>query len=46
LLKESIWPDNKRLTVEVLTANTPAVAFWRAMGYRDYSLMLEIPRNE
>jgi hypothetical protein len=34
------------LTVEVLVANTPAVAFWRAVGYRDHSLVLEIvPRD-
>jgi predicted acetyltransferase len=42
ILRSKIWPPNKRLTVEVLTQNTAAVAFWRAMGYRDYSLMLEI----
>lgn len=28
--------------VEVLVANERAVAFWRAAGYRDYSLTLEI----
>lgn len=42
LLRSEIWPKTKRLTVEVLTANTAAVAFWRAIGYRDYSLKLEI----
>jgi GNAT superfamily N-acetyltransferase len=42
ILRSEIWPKNKRLTVEVLTQNTAAVAFWRAMGYRDYSLQLEI----
>lgn len=42
LLRTKVWPTNKRLTVEVLTANTAAVAFWRSMGYVDYSLMLEI----
>jgi predicted acetyltransferase len=42
ILRSKIWPKNKRLTVEVLASNTPATAFWRAMGYRDYSLMLEI----
>jgi len=42
LLRSEIWPKTKRLTVEVLTANTAAVAFWRAVGYRDYSLKLEI----
>ncbi|HUJ71647.1 MAG TPA: GNAT family N-acetyltransferase, partial [Verrucomicrobiae bacterium] len=42
LLRSEIWPKTKRLTVEVLVANTAAVAFWRAVGYRDYSLQLEI----
>ena len=42
ILRTQIWPKTKRLTVEVLTANTAAVAFWRAAGYRDYSLTLEI----
>lgn len=42
ILRTQIWPKNKRLTVEVLVHNTTAVAFWRAVGYQDYSLMLEI----
>lgn len=42
LLRTKVWPTNKRLTVEVLTANTAAVAIWRSVGYVDYSLMLEI----
>jgi len=42
ILRSQIWPRNKRLTVEVLVKNTAAVAFWRAVGYQDYSLTLEI----
>jgi GNAT superfamily N-acetyltransferase len=42
ILISQLWPKTKRLTVEVLTQNQTAVAFWRAMGYRDYSLALEI----
>jgi predicted acetyltransferase len=42
LLRTKVWPTNKRLTIEVLTANTAAVAFWRSVGYVDYSLMMEI----
>lgn len=37
-----VWPRTKRLTVAVLTANARGVAFWRAMGYVDYDLTLEI----
>jgi len=47
IIREKIWPKDKRLTLEVLVANGPALAFWRAMGYADYSLMLEImPKRE
>lgn len=42
LLRSQIWPRNKRLTVDVLVHNTAAIAFWRSVGYRDYSLSLEI----
>jgi predicted acetyltransferase len=42
ILRSEIWPKTKRLTVDVLTHNEPAIAFWRAVGYRDYSLTLEI----
>jgi GNAT superfamily N-acetyltransferase len=42
ILRQEIWPQNVRLTVEVLCQNAGAVAFWRSVGYRDYSLTLEI----
>jgi predicted acetyltransferase len=42
ILRSKIWPKDKRLTVSVLTTNASAVAFWRAVGYKDYSLTLEI----
>jgi GNAT superfamily N-acetyltransferase len=42
ILRTKIWPRYKRLTVDVLVQNTAAVAFWRAVGYRDYYLALEI----
>ena len=42
ILRSKFWPANKRLTVEVLVQNAAAIAFWRAMGYKDYSLKLEI----
>ncbi len=42
LLTEQVWPRGKRLVVEVLCANAGGVAFWKAMGYREYSLCLEI----
>jgi len=42
ILHKKIWPKTKRLTVEVLTHNAATVAFWRAAGYKNYSLCLEI----
>jgi predicted acetyltransferase len=42
ILRSKIWPNNKRLTVGVLVQNEAAVAFWRSVGYKDYSLTLEI----
>ena len=42
ILRSQVWPKYKRLTVEVLVTNQSAVAFWRAVGYRDHCLTLEI----
>src|SRR5450432_600466 len=41
ILRTKIWPASKRLTVDVLIQNTAAIAFWRAIGYKDYYLALE-----
>jgi ribosomal protein S18 acetylase RimI-like enzyme len=41
-LIHNVWPKEKRLTVEVLVNNLPAIAFWHSIGYQDYSLALEI----
>ncbi len=42
ILRESIWPGDRRLTVEVLVSNHTGLCFWRAVGYRDYCIELEI----
>jgi GNAT superfamily N-acetyltransferase len=44
LLREKIWPQAPRLTVSVLTHNSVGLKFWRAMGYSDYCLTMEILR--
>jgi GNAT superfamily N-acetyltransferase len=46
ILREQIWPADKRLIVEVLTANEVGVAFWGSVGYKDYALTLEILPGE
>jgi ribosomal protein S18 acetylase RimI-like enzyme len=42
ILRTQIWPKHSRLTVDVLVQNSVAIAFWRAAGYQDYSLTLEM----
>jgi predicted acetyltransferase len=42
ILKEQVWPQDKRLTVSVLWHNKAGRAFWQAVGYEPYSLDLEI----
>jgi len=42
VLRGQIWPRDLRLVVEVLSQNAAGIAFWRAMGYTDYCLTLEI----
>jgi predicted acetyltransferase len=45
ILRAKVWPKNKRLTVDVLVQNEAAVAFWQAIGYKDYCLTMEILPN-
>ena len=42
VLQRQIWPSGVRLTIDVLCRNQTGIAFWRSVGYRDYSLTLEI----
>jgi ribosomal protein S18 acetylase RimI-like enzyme len=42
ILRSQIWSKTKRLKVEVLVTNQRAVSFWRAVGFTDYALSLEI----
>jgi GNAT superfamily N-acetyltransferase len=40
-LVTEIWPQDKRITVDVLCHNQAGIAFWRAVGFSDYCLTLE-----
>jgi len=42
ILRCRIWPPGRRLTVEALVRNAPAIAFWRSVGFQDYSMKFEI----
>ena len=46
ILREEIWPRNKRVTVGVLFGNQDARAFYKAVGFKEYSLELEISASE
>ena len=43
MLVTEIWPQDKRITLNVLCHNKAGIAFWRAMGFTDYCLTLEKP---
>jgi len=42
ILFSQLWPQDKRITVNVLCQNEVGIAFWRGMGFTDYCLTLEI----
>lgn len=42
LLQSDVWPQNRRLVVDVLCHNAAGISFWRALGFADYCLALEI----
>ena len=44
LLIEQVLPG-KRLVLDVLSGNDAARAFWAAMGFREYAVLLERPAN-
>ena len=46
ILRQNLWPPHKRLTAEVLIENLVGIQFWRARGYKDYCLTLEIMPDE
>lgn len=42
ILRKCVWPTERRLTVEVLWSNRGAYRFWKAVGYHEYAVELEI----
>lgn len=45
LLKE-VWSIDKRLTVDVLSGNEAAISFYKSIGFKEYSLELEIKAED
>jgi len=44
-LVTQVFPAGVRVTVEVLVHNRPAHDFWRAVGFQDYAVALEMLRG-
>jgi GNAT superfamily N-acetyltransferase len=40
-LRQHAWAGAARIRLDVLIENTAAMAFWRAVGFRDYCLTME-----
>jgi predicted acetyltransferase len=45
VLVDEVWPPNRRVRVNVLVGNEPALEFWRAVGFMDYLITLEMERS-
>jgi predicted acetyltransferase len=45
LLVDQVWPENRRARVNALIGNQPALEFWRAVGFADYLITLEMDRT-
>ena len=45
LLTDQVLPADKRIRVNVLIENRPALEFWRAVGFVDYLITLEMERS-
>ena len=46
ILRDEIWPPDKRITVGVLKSNRAAIAFYRSIGFEPYSIEFEIPARK
>jgi GNAT superfamily N-acetyltransferase len=42
ILRRDVWPAGVRVTLEVLVGNQQAISFWRALGFVDYALTMEL----
>jgi GNAT superfamily N-acetyltransferase len=41
-LKKNTWKEAKIIRVEVLVGNPEGVSFWKAVGFRDYCITMEM----
>ena len=45
-LQQNVWGSHSRIRLDVLTTNSAAQAFWRAVGFRDYCVTMEFERDD
>jgi GNAT superfamily N-acetyltransferase len=43
ILRREVWSVEDRVTLEVLVGNTGAREFWKAVGFSDYAIAMELP---
>lgn len=43
ILRHHVWPKDKRIVTEVLCHNSVGHTFWKAVGFKEYSIALELP---
>jgi GNAT superfamily N-acetyltransferase len=41
-LREEVWRQCRRVRLDVLVGNCDGIAFWRAVGFEDYCLTMEL----
>ena len=41
-LKNNAWKDDKIIRVEVLVGNPDGISFWKAAGFEDYCITMEM----
>jgi ribosomal protein S18 acetylase RimI-like enzyme len=46
LLRRDAFPKDKPVQLEAAVWNTDAIAFWRSVGFRDFSLTLEMKPDD
>jgi ribosomal protein S18 acetylase RimI-like enzyme len=44
ILLNHIWPPEARITLDVLVQNQQGQAFWKALGFSEYAVTLEMVR--
>jgi len=44
-LLENTWKDAPRIRLDVLVGNSGGIEFWRSLGFADYCLTMERPRE-